>query len=121
VTFGDTPSPFLSIATVQKHAKEHEKDHSTAAKEVSENMYVNEVLTCALRNELCNLLSRGGFQSTKWASNSQKVMETTPLRGRVPTPASTTEPEKMSDSLKALGTAWNTKDDVLVFMNASSI
>jgi len=24
VTFGDTPSPFLSIATVQKHAKEHE-------------------------------------------------------------------------------------------------
>lgn len=33
VTFGDTPSPFLSIAIVQKHAKEHEEDHSTAAKE----------------------------------------------------------------------------------------
>ena len=88
VTFGDTPSPFLSIATVQKHAKEHGKDHPPAAKEVSENMYVDDVLTGApeddsavkLRNELCDLLSKGGFQLTKWASNSQKVMETTPLR-----------------------------------------
>ena len=67
------PSPFLSIATVQKHAKEHEKDHPLAAKKVSENMCVDDVLTCApeddsavkLRNEPCNLLSKGGFQLTK--------------------------------------------------------
>ena len=70
VTFGDTPSPFLSIATVQKHAKEHEKDYSTAAKEVNENMYVDDVLSGAseddsalqLKDELCDLLSKGGFQ-----------------------------------------------------------
>ena len=43
VTFGDTPSPFLSIATVQKHTKEHEKDRPIAAKEVSEKMYVDTV------------------------------------------------------------------------------
>jgi len=63
VTFGDTPSPFLSIATVQKHAKEHEKDHPTAAKGVSVKMYVYDVLTGAvkLRNELCNRLSKGDF------------------------------------------------------------
>ena len=69
VTFGDTPSPFLSIATVQKHAKHHEKDHSIAAKEVNENMHVDDVLTGApnddravkLRNELCNLLSKVHF------------------------------------------------------------
>ena len=47
VTCGDTPSPFLPIATVQKHAKEHAKDHPLAAKEVSENMYVDDVLTGA--------------------------------------------------------------------------
>jgi len=47
VTFGDTPSPFLFIATVQKHAKEHEEDHPTAAKEVSANMFVDDVLTGA--------------------------------------------------------------------------
>ena len=83
VTFGDTPSPFLSIATVQKHANEHEKDHPAAAKEVSENMYVDDVLTGApedesavnLRDERFNLLSKGGFQSTKWASNSRTIID----------------------------------------------
>ena len=54
VTFGDTPSPFLSIATVQKHAKDHEKDHPTTAMEVSENLYVDDVLTGALENERCS-------------------------------------------------------------------
>ena len=34
IAFGDTPSPFLSIATVQKHVREHEKDYPVAAKEV---------------------------------------------------------------------------------------
>ena len=129
VTFEDTPSPFLSIATVQKHAKEHEKDHPTAAKEVSDNMYVDDVLTGApedesavnLRDELCNLLPKGGFQLKKWDSNSRKIMETRPLRNRAPTLVPTTEPEKMSDSLKALGTSRNTKGDVLMFTSASSI
>ena len=68
MTFGDTPSSFLSIATVQKHAKEH----PTATKEVCENIYVDDVLTGApedesalnLSDELCNLLSKGGFQLT---------------------------------------------------------
>ena len=75
----------------------------------------------SLRDELCNLLSKGGFQLTKWASNSRKIMETTPLRDRAPIAVPTTEPEKMSDLLKALGTSWNTKDDVLMFTNAYSI
>ena len=91
--------------------------------------YVDDVLTGApedespvnLRDELCNLLSKGGFQLTKWASNSRKIMETTPIRNRAPTLLPTTEPGKKSDSLKALGTSWNTKDDVLMFINASSI
>jgi len=62
-----------------------------------------------------------GFQLKKWASNSQKAMETTPLRDRAPTLVPVTEPEKRSDTLKALGTSWNTKDDVLIFINPSSI
>ena len=44
VTFGDAPSPFLSIATVQKHTKEYEKDRPIAAKEVSEKMYVDALM-----------------------------------------------------------------------------
>lgn len=44
---------------------------------------------------------------TKWASNSEKVVETTFLRDRAPT--------------RVLGTSWNLKDDILMFSNASSI
>ena len=76
------------------------------AKEVSEKMYVDDVLTGApeddsaikLRNNLCNLLSKGGFQLQKWASNCPKVMETTPLHDRAPTHVLTSESEKLSDS-----------------------
>ena len=96
---------------------------------MSEKVYGDDVLTGApeddsavkLRNELCNLLSKGGFQLTTWASNSQKVMESTPLRDRAPTSVPTSEPEKMSNSLKALGTSWNIKDDILMFSNTSSL
>ena len=92
VTFRDTPSPFLSIATLQK---------PTATKEVSDN--VSKVLTGARKNEsavnlrveLCNRLSEKGFQLTKWASNSRTIMETTPLRNRELTLVPTTEPENM--------------------------
>ena len=49
-------------------------------------------------------------------------METTPSRDKAPTLVPTTEPEKMSDSLKALGTSWNsTRGDIPMFTNASSI
>ena len=72
-----------------------------------------------LKVDLCSLLSKGGFLLTKWAS--EKVMEATPLQERAPILIPTTDPEKMSDSLKALGTSWNTQDDVLMFTNVSSI
>ena len=129
VTFCDTLSPFLSIATVQKHIQEHENDYPIAAQEVKENMYVDDILTGApdddhaarLKVDLCSLLLKGGFPLTKWASNSEKVMEATPLQERAPILIPTIDPEKMSDSLKALGTSWNTQDDVFMFTNVSSI
>ncbi|KAL9967287.1 hypothetical protein ACROYT_G025484 [Oculina patagonica] len=124
-----TCSNQIQMPQVQKHAKEYEEEYPVAAKEVNENMYVDDVLSGApdddsalqLKDELCGLLSKGGFQLTKWASNSQKVMETTPLHERAPTLVPTTEPKKMLDSSKALETSWNTQDDALMFTNGSSI
>ena len=73
ITFGDTPSPLLSIATVQNHVLAHEEDYPVAAKEVKENMHIDDILTgapdndCAvqLKDDLCNLLSKGGFSVNK--------------------------------------------------------
>ena len=114
VTFGHAlyPSFPLHCYSTKAWEKKHEKDHPTAAREVIENMYVDDVFTGALeddsavklRNELCNLFSKGGFQMKKWAYDKKVTMETKPLRDRAPTLVLPTELEKMSDSFKALGT-----------------
>ena len=61
-----------------------------------------------LKVDLCSRLSKGGFPLTNWTSNFQKVMKATPLQESAPTLIPATSPEKMSDSLKALRTSWNT-------------
>ena len=43
VTLGDTPSPFLSIATIQKHAKEHENKYPKAAEEKQQVLWKMKV------------------------------------------------------------------------------
>jgi len=113
VTFGDTPSPFLSIATIHKHTKDHESEYSKAANEVKANMYVDDLLTGApeddsalqLKEDLRSLLSKGGFELTKWASNSQKVMEGTPVHERAPSLVPNPESENVSGVLRVLGTS----------------
>ena len=51
VTFGETTSLVLSIATVQRQAKEHKEEHPMAVEEVYviENMYVDDVPTSTLK------------------------------------------------------------------------
>ncbi|XP_068739647.1 uncharacterized protein [Montipora capricornis] len=112
----------VMIISVQKRVQEHEKDYPVAVKEVKENMYVDDILNsdpdddCAvqLKDDLCNLLSKWGSPLTKWASNSQKVMEATPLQERAPTLIPTADPEKMSDSLKALDREGNRVSNVFM-------
>ncbi|XP_028415021.1 uncharacterized protein LOC114538100 [Dendronephthya gigantea] len=132
VTFGNTSSPFLSIGTVQKHAKINEDIYPKATEEILENMYVDDLLsgshddqsTIQLQEELLKLMHSGGFHLTKWASNSKTVMECFPLEDRAPnfliTP-NTYDSEKLSDLLKALGISWNTVKDVFFYQAGSAI
>ena len=107
VTFEDTPSPFLSIATIEKHAKNHESGYPKAADEVKANMYVDDLLKGApangsalqLKQDLNSLLSKGGFEPTKWASNSHRVIEATPPHKRAPSLVPNPESESMSGAL----------------------
>ena len=92
-------------------------------------MYVDYLLTGApeddsalqLKEDLRSLLSKGGFELTKWASNSQKVMEATPVHERAPSLVPNSESENVSGVLKVLGTSWNMCDDVLLLTSGSSI
>ena len=135
VTFGSTSSPFLSIATVQKHAREHQSEYPRAAQEILENMYVDDLLSGSeddesaleIKNKLTELMHIGGFYLTKWASNSEMVMKSIPDDEIAPEVVTneiisgTNESEKMSDLLKVLGIAWNILKDVFLFQTGSAL
>ncbi|XP_028417205.1 uncharacterized protein LOC114541488 [Dendronephthya gigantea] len=127
VTFGNTSSPFVSIATVQKHAKDNHDTFPTASEEIQDNMYVDDLLSGSdddeaaikLQSECSKLMEKGGFVLTKWASNSATVMENIPEKDRATSTVISSKQsehdEKMSDLLKALGVAWNTRKDIFLF------
>lgn len=79
LAFGVNCSPFLAIATVQRHAKECKEEFPAASMEVLSNMYVDDCLTgddsveaaVELQQSLDEIMERGGFNLTKWASNSK--------------------------------------------------
>lgn len=102
-------SPFLAVATVQSHAKKCSEEFPDASREVLSNMYVDDCLsgaddieaTVKLQQFLDKMMERGGFNLTKWVSNSREVLS--------PLDFNATEP------LKALGIYWNTLTDCFLF------
>ena len=64
-------------------------------------------------------MKKGGFVFTKWASNSSTVIENIPEKDRatsiVISSGQSEDEEKVSDLLRALGVAWNTRKDVFLF------
>ena len=80
-TFGTKSSPFPAIATAHHHAKESKETYPKASGAVENDMYVDDALTgaenksnaLALQKSLNTTMKAGGFQLTKWASNSQFV------------------------------------------------
>ena len=82
LAFGVNCSPFLAIAAVQSHAKKCKEQFPDASREVLSNMYVDDCLTGAddvgatveLQQSLDKMMEQGGFNLTKWASNSKEVL-----------------------------------------------
>ena len=58
-------------------------------------------MVCALqpKEDLRSLLSSGVFKLTKWASNSQRAIETTPPHEKVPSLVPNPESVKVSGAL----------------------
>ena len=132
VTFGNTSSPFLSIANVQKHLEDHKDLYSTAAEGIKDNMYVDDVLSGSpsdeealqLKKDMTKLMKAGDFELTKWASNSAYVMENIPpseIDPNLVITSKTSDPEKWSNLLKALGVSWHTLKNVFLFLNGAQI
>ncbi|RUA04970.1 MAG: hypothetical protein DSY43_05555 [Gammaproteobacteria bacterium] len=121
ITFGVVSSPFEAIATVQHHATVNKDEFPRAAKEIKENMYVDDLLSgeediekaYVLHKDLYALMKNGGFELVKWYTNSKELLDLIEPELRGPT---TLVPlSKEEEPLKALGISWNTKDDTFLF------
>ena len=83
LTFGVNSSPFLAISTVHAHAKKYAELFPNAVQEILQNMYVDDVLTGAdtvdstvkLQQDMSEIMMKAAFNLTKWASNSELVMD----------------------------------------------
>ena len=83
LTLGVNSSPFLVIATVHNHAKKYAEIFPDAAREILQNMYVDDCLTGAetdcsalkYQKEMSEIMFTAAFNLTKWASNSELVMD----------------------------------------------
>ncbi|XP_011882321.1 PREDICTED: uncharacterized protein LOC105570019, partial [Vollenhovia emeryi] len=83
LTFGVASSPFLAIRTIQKLADDECNACPRAAEILKAHLYVDDLLTGAgsieearaIRDEIVELLARGGFTIRQWASNEKDVIK----------------------------------------------
>ena len=96
--------------------KKCSEEFPDASREVLSNIYVDDCLTGAydveatvkLQQSLEKMMERGGFNLTKWASNSKEVLSHIAEQEQA---ESSTVDFNASQPLKALGICWNTSTD----------
>jgi hypothetical protein len=90
VTFGVSSSPFLAIRTLHQLAEDEGQDYPEAAAVLKAQTYVDDVITGSdtvtgalkLKEQLIQLLRRGGFELRKWTSNCPDLLHTLPSSHR---------------------------------------
>lgn len=120
VTYGLAPSSFLATRTLQQLADDEGTSYSLAEPILRKNFYVDDCLGGAesieeavkLRDELIDLLQRGGFTLRKFTSNKLEV-----LNGLSAAQIGTQSPLTFvaHETVKTLGIGWQPEHDTLVF------
>lgn len=118
VTYGVKPSAFLAMRVVQQLASDEGAAYPLAAERIRTSMYVDDIVTgadtideaIALREELCGLLSKGGFPLGKWASTVPEVLPPEDRKSW-----RTVEIKDETGTLKILGLVWDPSSDCLSF------
>ncbi|XP_036140527.1 uncharacterized protein LOC118644887 [Monomorium pharaonis] len=83
VTFGVASAPFLAIRTIQQLADDEGLKFTRARDVLKRDLYVDDLLTGAdsldevlkIRDEIIELLQRGGFNIRQWASNHKHALD----------------------------------------------
>ncbi|GFU36841.1 integrase catalytic domain-containing protein [Nephila pilipes] len=83
VTYGTVSAPFLATRTLKALADEERADFPDAADVISNDIYMDDVLSGEstlegakkLQTKISQLLLRGGFEMHKWVSNSPELLK----------------------------------------------
>ncbi|XP_028415393.1 uncharacterized protein LOC114538415 [Dendronephthya gigantea] len=120
--FGGTSSPSCANYALKKTAMDNASHfHDKTIETVKRNFYVDDCLKSVrdeeeaikLSKELRELLSLGGFNLTKWLSNSRKVIESLPEAERA-AQVKDLDFDKIPIE-RALGVRWNVSSDTFGF------
>ncbi|KAI5733920.1 hypothetical protein M8J77_000362 [Diaphorina citri] len=114
VTFGLPPSSFLAQRVVKQLVSDEGHNFPMAGNVVANSVYVDDVVTgsdsiqsaCALKQELIDLMRKGGFELRKWASSHNQVLADLPAEM-----CETVHSLGDTDSLKVLGAQWSPTSD----------
>ncbi|XP_055527362.1 uncharacterized protein LOC129719983 [Wyeomyia smithii] len=120
VTYSVSPSSFLSTRALQQLANDDGESYPQAQQALQKNMYVDDLISgdstieqaIQLRNQLNELLKKGGFNLRKWCSNAPEVLNDLPQDLFGTQSLRKFEPD---DIVKTLGMSWEPKGDLFRF------
>lgn len=116
VTYGLSPSSFLATRTLMQLAEDEGDNYPKAKPVLQKDFYVDDLISGSdsvegaiqLRDELNELLMKGGFSLRKWCSNSLGVLKDLSPE-QVATQSTVTFQEE--ESIKTLGISWEPASD----------
>ncbi|XP_058840681.1 uncharacterized protein LOC131696154 [Topomyia yanbarensis] len=120
VTYGTASAPFLATRVLKQLAIDEAHKYPIAAKAVETDFYVDDLYSGAatveeaieLRKQLDSLLSAGGFQLRKWASNNAAVLDGVSPENRAIQEQLDFDRDQ---TLKTLGLYWEPRSDCLKY------
>lgn len=121
VTYGLRSSPYHAIRTLLQLADDEGQRYPQAAQILRHSIFVDDILcghdsvesAQALQDELIDLLALGGFQLSKWTSNSPQLLERFPDDQCDMPKDFNLSPE--SSSIKVLGIQWIPQSDEFTY------
>nr|XP_023021429.1 uncharacterized protein LOC111509830 [Leptinotarsa decemlineata] len=118
VTYGTASASHLAIRSLQQLVEDEGHYYPLASVSLKKDFYVDDLLTGAktlpkaelLRDQLQDLVKKGGFQLRKWASNHPSLISNYSEH-----PKNTHMCLDPESSVKTLGIHWNSKSDILFY------
>jgi len=120
ITYGTVPASFLATGCLYKLAEEELINHPGAAEIIQNDFYMDDLLsgantiqdTIRIRDDVINILRKGGFELRKWAANYPILLEG--ILG-----SNSNEKNLIMEldngPTKILGLIWNPKEDLLQY------